>query len=227
MSSKNKLIIILIGPPGSGKGTQAELLSEKFNLVHFETSKVLEKKLKKVDPKNKELVRAKELYDAGKLVTPKLVAKIVLEEIEKIHKKGKGINFSGSPRTLLEARRELPLLEKLYGKDNIKIFYLKLSQKESVKRNSVRKICKKNRHPIPLTLPEYKNIKKCPWDGSEIITRSLDKPGIIKKRYGVFLKDTKPVVDYLKKQGYKVYKINGEQSIESVFKDILKVIKQK
>lgn len=221
MLSKNRLVIILIGPPGSGKGTQAELLAKKFNLVHFETSKVLEKKLKKIDPKDKELVKAKKLYDAGKLVTPKLVAKIVIKEIEDVYKKGKGINFSGSPRTLFEAKKEMPLLEKLYGKENIKIFYLKISQKESVKRNSVRKICKKNRHPIPFTLPEYKNIKKCPWDGSEIITRSLDKPEIIKKRYKVFLKDTKPVISYLKEKGYKVYNIKGEQPIEKVFNDIL------
>jgi len=217
-----KKVFILIGAPGSGKGTQAELLAKKFKLVHFETSKILEKYLARVKKNDKEMMLARQQYYAGKLVIPKLVARMVALEIKHIHKKGKGIVFSGSPRTLLEARVEMPLLENLYGRQNIHIFYIKLTKKESVKRNSVRKICVKNRHPIPFTLPEFKNVKKCPWDGSAIVTRALDKPAIIARRFQVFLKDTKPVLNYFKNNKFKVFLINGLQPIEKVHQDILK-----
>ena len=215
-------IFLLIGAPGSGKGTQAELLAKKFKLVHFETSKILEKKLAKVNPRDKEMMLAKKQYYAGKLVIPELVARMVMEEIKKLHKNKKGIVFSGSPRTLFEATTEMPLFEDLYGRKNIHIYYITLTQKESVRRNTVRKICVKNRHPIPVVLPEYRDVKKCPWDGSKIVSRALDKPAIIAKRFKVFLKDTKPVLNYFKQHRFKVFQVLGEQPIEKVQSDILK-----
>jgi adenylate kinase len=214
-------VFMLIGAPGSGKGTQAELLAKKYKLTHFETSKILEKRLARAKKNDKEMALAKRQYYAGKLVIPALVARIVVDKVKELHKKGKGIVFSASPRTLFEAENLIPLLLKLYGQKNINIFYIKLSKKESVRRNSVRKICVKNRHPIPFVLKEYKNVKKCPFDGSKIVTRALDKPAIIARRYKVFQKDTKPVLGYFKKHGFNVRLINGEQSIEKVHQDIL------
>ena len=96
---------------------------------------------------------------------------------------------------------------------------IKLSEEEAVKRNSARRICSKNRNPIP-NFPEYANITVCPEDGSKIITRELDKPEIIKERYQVYLSDTAPVIEYFRQNGYKVMEVNGEQPIEDVFKDI-------
>ncbi|HXK35296.1 MAG TPA: nucleoside monophosphate kinase [Candidatus Paceibacterota bacterium] len=219
-----KKVFILIGATGSGKGTQAELIAKKYKLVHFETSKILEKRLARAKKSDKEIMIAKKQYYAGRLVIPALVARIVFDEIKEFHKKGKGIVFSGSPRTLLEARVEMPLLEKLYDRKNIHIFYIKLTEKESVRRNSVRKICVKNRHPIPFVLKEFKNVKKCPWDGSKIVTRALDKPSIIARRYKVFLKDTRPVLNYFKKHRFPAFPINGLQPIEKVHADIVKKI---
>ncbi|OGI61186.1 hypothetical protein A2645_02300 [Candidatus Nomurabacteria bacterium RIFCSPHIGHO2_01_FULL_39_9] len=215
-----KKAFVLIGAPGSGKGTQAEVLAKRFKVVHFETSKILERKLKK--PKTKELKEAKKLYDTGKLVTPTIVAKVVLEEIRNLCRKGLGVVFSGSPRMLAEAKIDIPILEQCFGKKNIFVFYIKLTKRESVRRNSVRKICVANRHPIPFVLKEFKNVKKCPWDGSKIVSRSLDKPKMIAKRYDVFLKDTKPVIKYFKDNKFIVRVVDGEQSIEKVHKDIIK-----
>lgn len=225
MNIKNKKIIILIGPPGSGKGTQADLLAKKFNLIHLETSKLIEEKFKKIDQKNKELLKEKKRHDQGKLTTSKFVVKLVLEEIEKLAKGERGIVFSGSPRKIYEAWKEIPILERYYGKENISVVYLKLREKESIKRNSVRKICAKNRHPIPATLPGFKKLTLCPWDNSKIITRVDDKPELIKRRYRIFLQETKPVLNYFKKHNFKVFFINGEQPIKKVFQDILKLMK--
>jgi adenylate kinase len=149
---------------------------------------------------------------------------LVVEKVKELAQEGKGTIFSGSPRTLYEAEQEMPEFDRLYGRDNIKIFYITLSEEESIRRNSERRICEKNRHPIPRPGydPKFAGITKCPWDDSPIITRpALDKPEIIKERYKVFLRDTAPVLDYFRQRGYGLIEINGEQPIEKVFEDIL------
>lgn len=211
--------IFLIGPPGSGKGTQAELLAKYLGFFHFEISKVIEEKFKTADSADKEILHQKEHWIGGKLVHSEIIIKWFIEEVDKLKDQIKGFVFSGSGRTMYEIENEIPYLEKLYGKENIAAVEIKLSEEESVKRNSTRRICKANRHPIP-NFPEFADLKACPRDGSEIITRELDKPEIIKERYQVYLNETSPVLNYFKNNGYKVIEINGEQPIEKVFEDI-------
>lgn len=224
MEEMEKKIFVLIGAPGSGKGTQAELLAKKFNLYHLETSKLGEEKINNLElvKNDPEIREAKRLYDKGELFPPPWTTKLVLEKIRELVQENKGVVFSGSPRTIFEAENEFPEFERIYGKENIYIFEIVLSEEESVKRNSVRKICKASRHSIPATLPEFKNITVCPEDGSEIITRTLDKPELIRERYKVYLKETKPISDFLKNLGYEAKQIDGEQPIEKIYEDILK-----
>lgn len=212
-------IIFLIGPPGSGKGTQAELLAKELGFYHFEISKVIEKKFKEADPNDKEIVHQKEHWIGGELIHSELVIKWFFEEVEELKEKVNGFVFSGSGRTVKELKEQLDYLEKIYGKENIIAVEIKLSEEESVKRNSARRICEKNRHPIP-NFPEYADIKVCLEDGSEIITRPLDKPEIIRERYRVYLRETMPVIDYFRQSGYKIMEVNGQQPIEKVFEDI-------
>ncbi len=213
-------VILLIGPPGAGKGTQADLLSEDFAFLHFETSKIIEEKFQKAEASDKEMIEQYELFKTGKLNDPKLVRKWVMEELGKIGKNRKSIVFSSSPRTIFEAEGEVPLLESLYGKENVYPINIEISDAESIKRNSNRRICKANRHPIP-NFPEFAGIKSCPKDGSEVVTRILDDPEIIKVRYATYLKETKPVLDFLEKRGYGIIEINGDQTIEAVHNDIM------
>lgn len=218
--------VFLIGPPGSGKGTQADLLAEKFGLVHIQTSKLGEEKINnpelvKNDP---EVAEVKRLYEKGELFPPLWTVKIVLEKAQELADQGKSIVFSGSPRTIYEIEQELPYFENLYGKENIRIINLKIDEDESINRNSHRRICKANGHPIP-NFEQFKNIKVCPHDGSEIITRSLDTPDTIKTRNEVYKRRTEPVLDFLKKKGYKIIEINGTQPIQKVFADMLDNLK--
>ncbi|MBI2062367.1 MAG: nucleoside monophosphate kinase [Candidatus Yanofskybacteria bacterium] len=215
-----KLAIILIGPIGSGKGTQAEFLAEKFGLYNFETSKIIEEKIKNADATDEIMMREKNKWATGQLNTPELVKRWVLEKIGELHKEGSGIVFSGSPRTLEEAEAELPVLENLFGRKGVKVIHIQLGESESIKRNSHRRICKANRHPIP-NFPQFQNITTCPRDGSELVTRVLDDPEVIKVRYQEYLNRTEPILDFLKKREYNIIEINGEQSIENVFRDIL------
>lgn len=214
-----KSVIILIGPPGSGKGTQADMLAEKFGLFHLESSKVIEEKIKNAPPDDAIMQREKKLWESGILNTPELVLEWIKEKAKEVAGEGHGIVFSGSPRTIYEAEGEAPVLEELYGKENVKVFNIEISEDESIKRNSKRRICKDSRHPIP-GFPEFEGITKCPKDGSEIITRVLDNPETIKIRYQEYLNRTLPIIDFLKKRDYKIIEINGEQPIEKVFEEI-------
>jgi adenylate kinase family enzyme len=102
---------------------------------------------------------------------------------------------------------------------------LEISPKETLQRNSQRKICELMRHPIIFS-PQTKNLKICPLDGSRLIKRKgLDDPKTIIKRIEAYQKETLPVIEYFKKQKYKVIKINGSPPPAQVFNDILKHLK--
>jgi adenylate kinase len=224
-------IIILLGPPGSGKGTQAELLAEKFNLFHFETSEIIERNLAaakkgdfvKIGNKKYFLSEEKKLREKGKWMSPPLIAFWVKNKIKALFKEGKGIIFSGSPKTLREAEEITPLIKRLYGVSNVKIILIQQKPEVSIWRNSHRRICELMRHPILYT-GETAKLKKCPFDGSKLVFREDSDPKIIKSKLKEFQERTLPVIDYFEKQGIKVKKINGEQSVADVFKDILKAI---
>jgi len=225
---KKSKVIILIGPPGSGKGTQAGLLADKFDLYHLETSKLIERAIQEekrqfveVEGKRYYFEMEKKLWEKGKLCNLAFVMYLLKERIKNLAKDKKEIVLSASPRRLEEGKKIIPLLEKLYGKASIKIFLLDLSVKQSIWRNSHRKICELVRHPI-LYNKETINLANCPLDGSKLVKRFLDKPEIIKKRFEVYQEETLPLIDYFKKEKIEIFKINGEQSVSDVFSNILK-----
>lgn len=227
-----KRVIILIGPPGSGKGTQAELLSEKLNLYYFETARVGEEKISQakagefveVDGRKYYFEEEKKLWKEGKLWDPPFVVSLVQEKIKELAEEGKGIVFSGSPRTLYEGEKIIPFLKDLYGKENITIILLSQSEEASIWRNSHRRICELMRHPI-LYSKETENLKICPLDGSQLVERKgLDDPQTIKVRLKEYQERTFPLIELFKDQDLKVIEINGEQTVAEVFSDILKSI---
>jgi adenylate kinase len=230
--TKNKMVIILMGPPGAGKGTQAELLAGKLDLYHLETSKILEEKFQEkarsvvlIDGKKYSVAKERELWEKGKLCSPEFVAYLTIEKIKELSKSAKGIVFSGSPRTLYEAEKIIPILEKIYRKKNIKVFLLEIPPEETIFRNSHRRICELMRHPI-LYLKENEKLKRCPLDGSRLIKRGkLDKPETIRVRLKEYKERTYPVIEYLKKRKIKVEKINGSPPPAIVFENILKKLK--
>lgn len=215
MTDAPKRAVILIGPPGAGKGTQADLLAEEMGFYHLESSKVIEDKFKNAPPNDPVIFREMALWHAGKLNSPELVRAWILERVREAAAQGTSIVFSGSPRTLYEAEGEAPVLEELYGIHNVHVINLDIDEEQSVRRNSKRRICKANRHPIP-NLPGFEKLTKCPKDGSELITRALDTPETIKVRFQEYLNRTAPVIAFFRDRGYVIVTINGDASIESV-----------
>lgn len=227
-----KQVIILFGPPGAGKGTQAGLLAERLGFYYFETSKLLEKIFNSEDPKRQFKIEGKtyttkeekENWTSGLLTSPPFVTQLVKESIGKIFKEQEGLIMAGSPRTLYEVEREMPVLEKLYGKENIKVILLEIKPEETIFRNSHRKICELMRHSI-LFNKETENLTTCPLDGSRLVNRKdLDDPETIKVRIKEYTERTLPMVEYFERNDIKVKKINGEQSVADVYNNILKVI---
>jgi len=235
----NKQIIILLGAPGAGKGTQAELLSDKLNLYYFETSKILEQKFHEsedfssdspervieVEGERYDILDEKKLWKEGKLCSPPFVTYLVKEKIKKLAGQGEGLVLAGSPRTIYEGEKIIPLLKELYGLENIKTVLIEISPEETLFRNTHRRICELMRHPI-LYNEETKNLKICPLDGSRLVERKgLDDPETIKIRLKEYKERTLPLVDFFEKQEIRVKKINGEQTVADVHKDILKAIR--
>ncbi|MFH0906732.1 MAG: nucleoside monophosphate kinase [bacterium] len=217
-------VISVYGPPGSGKGTQAHKLADNFGFEHIDTGRVIEKKVHNPDLYDDPIIqREKKNFDDGILCTPEWVFEIVMNEIKEIHKLGKGILFSGSPRTLPEVEKMAPYLEDLYGKENIYILRLNINPETSIFRNSHRRICEKCGQSIFYS-PENEKLEQCPKCNGRLVIRTLDKPETIKVRLEEYEQRTKPVHEFLKKRGIKVIDIDGEPPIEQVYQNILKVL---
>lgn len=229
---KNLKVVIILGPPGSGKGTQAELLAEKSGLYHIETSEIIEKNL--ANTKSGDFVRVsgekyflwkeKKIKETGGLMSPPLITYWTKNKIREVYRREWGIIFSGSPRTLFEGKQVLPLLKKLYGLENIQLILLTITEADSIWRNSHRRTCKLLRHPV-VWLQETKNLKKCSLDGSELIRRKDDTPQVIKTRLKEYQERTLPLINYFKKEGVNVKKIDGSLAPADVFKALLKAVR--
>jgi adenylate kinase len=228
----NKLAVILMGAPGAGKGTQGELLSDKLNLYYFETSRILERAFAnakkndfvKIGGKKYYIKKQETLWKAGLLCDPQFVNFLTEKRIKELYRFGENLVLSGSPRTMGEARKLVPLLEKLYGKKNIKAVLIEVPPEETIYRNSHRRICSLMRHPI-LYSKETKNLKHCPLDGSKLLRRKgLDDPETIKVRLREYRERTLPVINFLKERGLKIRKVKGVGTVEQVFKRISKAL---
>jgi adenylate kinase len=188
---KNKILnFILIGPPGSGKGTQAKLLLKKFPSSFYVSTGQLFRKLsgKKTDVGEK----IKTVVESGGLPFDDLATTLWMNEIAFNLKKNQRIIADGFPRRLQEAKDLDAFLKFLERKENTYFLLIHISEKEALKR-----------------LPKR--------------GRADDDIKDIKKRFKIYRQRTIPAINYLKKY-YRLITINGEQSIEKVFKDILKTI---
>lgn len=221
--------VIIYGPPGSGKGTQAKLLADKFGLVNFDTGEYIEQVVHdSKNKKNKAIQKQRGLFDSGILCDPSWVLKIVNGKTRQLAESGFSVVFSGSPRTLYETFGDksqnglIGVLEKYYGKKNVFIFNIDISDKNSIKRNGNRLMCSVCGTQILNKVLKFKSLKvsMCPFCGGKLYRRTLDKPEIIKIRLKEYRGRTLPIQKELQKRGYKIININGEPLPEKIHKKI-------
>ncbi len=225
----NKKVIIVMGPPGSGKGTQANLIADKLNLYHLDTGRFLEELVHDENLKdNPEVQVEKKHFDDGILISPLFFLKWVTEKIQDLFKNGMGIIFSGSPRTMLEGFGDaenkglMNVLSDIYGKENILIFLLEVPEEESLRRNSSRLICSTCGNAMISAL--NLNLSQCPVCGGAFRVRTLDKPDIIKVRLQEYKNRTYPIISELEKRGFKVNHIDGSPMPYKVFESIILIV---
>lgn len=212
-----------MGPPGSGKGTQAKLLAKKFNLEYVGSGDTLRARQKVGDFTGKKLI---EVMGRGELAPSFVIVKILGDVLEKIKKqpKIKGLVLDGWTRIIFEAILIDEALNWYEWDKNVKVILLNISRRTSYNRLTKRRQCKSCGRLIPW-LGEFKKLKKCDKCGGELITRPDDKMESIKMRLEEYKNKTLKAIKYYKKQG-RLIEIDGEPSIEDVFKDILKALKE-
>ena len=211
--------IILIGAQGSGKGTQAEKLTQVLGICHVASGDLFREA---IDAKTELGMKVKAYLDRGELVPDDLTTKMVLNRIQEPDCT-RGVLLDGFPRTVAQAQALDKGLEAL-GKHIDLAVYLKVPKEELLKRLSGRYICRANQHVYNIYTNPPKVPGVCDLDGSELYQRSDDRGEAVEKRLNIFFKETILLLDYYGRQ-HKLIEVNGNQSIDRVQEDLLNAIR--
>ncbi len=207
--------IVFLGPPGSGKGTQAQILSKNFFIPHISTGDIFRKIIKTGKPK-KLADSIKKYVQSGLLVPDDIVFKALFSVI----RKKKYFILDGYPRNINQAE----LLDKALNKNGIdNVIYFKVSDKEIIKRLTSRRTCPKCGRVYNIYTLKPKKDNLCDSCNVELIIRDDDKIETVKRRLKVYKKDTLPLLDYYRKKNL-LTTINAEDKIENVYKKICDVL---
>jgi len=207
---KNLLKIVLFGPAGSGKGTQAVMLSKKYDLPILAVGDIFRREIKNQTDLGKSIAS---MINRGQLIPDKITTQIVLKELAG-EKYKNGFILDGYPRNI----RQLEDLEKSLGVTHA--IELMVSDNEAIKRLSNRRICSKCGAIYHLQNKPPKRNGVCDVCGGKLIVRDDDKLEAIKKRLEIYHQETEPILNYYFEKK-KLIRVNGEQSIEKIFGDIL------
>lgn len=207
--------IIVLGPQGSGKGTQADLMAEKFDLEHIDMGKTLREVAKMDTPLGREIY---EIQNVTKTLVPSRIMKEVLHLKLASLPRERGLVIDGAPRTMDQTQYlEDALLE--FGRKITKLIFVNISEEEAKKRISKRWVCEKCRQVLIMGKDVQSPDDQCPTCEGNIIQRADDTPEGIEKRLQVFREETLPVIEYFRKKEL-VLEIDGQKTIEGVFQEI-------
>jgi adenylate kinase len=190
-----ELNLILLGPPGAGKGTQAERLVDDFDLPYYATGDILRAAVKDGTELGK---KAKEYMDRGDLVPDELICEVIMERLDQ-PEAADGFILDGFPRT----RGQADVLDRGLSSRHRRLtaaLLLDASDEEVIRRLSGRRICVKNGHLYHVDFDPPKREGVCDQDGSRLIQRDDDKPETIERRLEVYHAETKPLIDYYEEQ---------------------------
>ncbi|MCA6070185.1 MAG: adenylate kinase [Endomicrobium sp.] len=205
---------ILMGSPGAGKGTQAKRIVKKFGIVHLSPGDMFREAKKSNEVISK-------LLASGQLVSDEIVVSMVKDRLTKDDVK-EGFLLDGFPRTVKQAEE----LDAILKAENIKIdavFFIDVCFEEAIKRIAGRRVCSCGAS-YHITMLPPKEANRCDLCGKELVQRNDDKEDIVRDRFSVYEKQTKPLIKYYKKSGLLIG-VDGLSSESEVFERISKHIK--
>ncbi len=201
---------MFLGAPGSGKGTQAGVISQRLGIAHVATGDLFREAVSKGGELGRE---AKTYMEKGLLVPDEITIRMLLERIVAPDCR-KGYILDGFPRTLEQARAlDLALAEREEAVG--RVLYIKVSTEELVRRLSGRLICRDCQTPYHQVASPPKVAGKCDQCGGELYQRPDDNPETVRKRLDVYFAETAPLIDHYKEAG-RLVEIDGEGDIEKI-----------
>ncbi|NYT03612.1 MAG: adenylate kinase [Candidatus Methanofastidiosa archaeon] len=209
--------IILLGPPGSGKGTQAEVICKNFNIPHISTGDILRNNVKRGTEIG---LAAKEFMDSGRLVPDKIIIGMMKDRFLEDDCK-KGFLLDGFPRTIAQAEALDYLLEQMeISLDHI--INIDVPDEDIINRISKRLSCSNCGEVYNLLYKKPKKEMSCDTCGGKLHQRDDDKEEVIRNRLDVYRKQTAPLISYYKE---KIKNVDGGNNIGQFTKYILKILK--
>lgn len=216
----DRLCLILFGPPGSGKGTQAKLLQRALAVAHISTGDMLRERIASGDSLGKE---AAEIMQAGGLVPDSVVNRMVEDRIQQPDATT-GFILDGFPRTVSQAKLLAELLERL--KIRPLVVHLKVDYNVIIARLSGRRQCPTCGALYSVTSNAPTVSESCDYDGSKLLIRDDDRPEVVGERLKAYERQTEPVLGFLKGAGYTIWDVEGaDASPQSISRRIENLIR--
>ncbi|MCH8320449.1 MAG: adenylate kinase [Acidobacteria bacterium] len=204
-------ILVLLGAPGAGKGTQAKKLAREFEMNHLSTGDALRKKAREDTPLGNQ---ARQSMERGELVSDELVAQVVWECMTGSSELT-GFILDGFPRNLAQAE----LLEEIAGKTPIWVINIRVDEEVVIKRLSGRRQCMDCGRISNVNFSPPRQEGVCDACGAKLVQRPDDLPDVIQRRLQVYREQTKPLTDFYSKKGC-YFEVDGNQDTDTVFKRI-------
>ena len=206
--------LILLGPPGCGKGTQAKLLTGKYQIPQISTGDILREAVKQETPMGLE---AKNYMNAGKLVPDEVVIGIIQDRLKQSDCE-KGFILDGFPRTVAQAK----FLAEISGNRPVFAINIEVEESQIVKRLSGRRFCPKcgNIYNMYFSPPPEPGKCEC---GTELVRRKDDREEVIEERLRVYRDQTLPVIDFYRSSG-NYYEVDGNWDPENVYHELRRVV---
>jgi adenylate kinase len=205
-----ELNLILLGPPGSGKGTQGERLQEDFRLPYYATGDILRTAVKEETEVGKQ---AKGYMDRGDLVPDEVIIGVIAERLQG-EEASDGFILDGFPRTVPQSEALDAKMEELRREITAAIL-IDVSEDEALRRLGGRRTCEAEGHVFHVEFNPPEKDGVCDIDGSKLIIRDDDKPELIKNRLAQYREKTEPLIDYYEERGILNH-VKGEASPDDV-----------